>query len=270
VTVFSPATRSAAIKGAVAIVLDEHRDAIDLAIRITTAVTETLAELEAPASRAAAGLTTTERTMLHYALELAQDQIYSNGDEFTHDDQTALDTLRRVADGPDAATDTTPIVLRWDRLVMHPNDDADDQTIVACMTDDGRPAALFLDDEYREALGLQLVDPDGEAESPTPCSENYPCEGDNLCDRHEEERAHADGEHESCGRTCEVQLPSELLRNAILYRAIPGAAGMLNELLRRVAEGQDASPEACPLHSPDGDPCGCGHAAGDDCHPRSV
>jgi len=49
VTVFSPATRSAAIKGAVAIVLDEHRDAIDLPTRITAAVTETLAELDTPA-----------------------------------------------------------------------------------------------------------------------------------------------------------------------------------------------------------------------------
>jgi hypothetical protein len=75
---------------------------------------------------------------------------------------------------------------------MHPNDAEDDQTIVACMTDDGRPAALFLDDEYREALGLQLVDPDGDY----------------------------------------------------------------------------APADACPLHSPDGDPCGCGHSAGDDCHPN--
>jgi hypothetical protein len=56
VTVFSPATRSAAIKGAVAIVLDEHRDATDLATRITTAVTEALAELEAAADEGAYGV----------------------------------------------------------------------------------------------------------------------------------------------------------------------------------------------------------------------
>jgi hypothetical protein len=140
------------------------------------------------------------------------------------------------------------------------------------MTDDGRPAALFLDDEYREALGLQLIDPDGDCEAEaTPCSDP-PCDDapGYLCDRHEQERAHADGEHAFCGITCEVQLPSELLRNAILYRAIPGSAGMLDELLRRAAEGQDASPDACPLHSPDGNPCGCGHAGGADCHPRSA
>jgi hypothetical protein len=152
---------------------------------------------------------------------------------------------------------------------MHPTGE-DDQTIVACMTDDGRPAALFLDDEYREALGLQLIDPDGDSESDTtPCSDDYPCEEGELCDRHEVEWAHSEGEHEYCGITCEVQLPSELLRNAILYRAIPGSAGMLDELLRRAAEGQDASPDACPLHSPDGNPCDCGHPAGADCHPQS-
>ncbi|WP_030186217.1 hypothetical protein [Streptomyces capuensis] len=59
-------------------------------------------------------------------------------------------------------TDTTPITLHWDRLVMHPESSDDDQTIIACTTDDGRPAALFLDDEHREALGIQLVDPNGE------------------------------------------------------------------------------------------------------------
>lgn len=66
--------------------------------------------------------------------------------------------------GQTPAPDLTPIPLSWDRLVMHPAGE-DDHTIVACMTDDGRPAALFLDDEHREALGLQLVDPDGEGET---------------------------------------------------------------------------------------------------------
>lgn len=47
----------------------------------------------------------------------------------------------------------------------------------------------------------------------------------------------------------------------------------------RIARGAVASPaappapaDACQFHAPAGDPCaadGCGHAAGDDCHPRS-
>ncbi|MFF0009527.1 hypothetical protein ACFYQT_39735 [Streptomyces tibetensis] len=60
-----------------------------------------------------------------------------------------------------------PIPARWDGTVIHPhhpNGDLDDQTIVCCLADDGtkRPIGLFLDDEHREALGLQLVDPRGD------------------------------------------------------------------------------------------------------------
>lgn len=76
----------------------------------------------------------------------------------------AAERIVRSLDAPAPAPDLTPIPLRWDRLVMHPAGE-DDHTIVACMTDDGRPAALFLDDEHREALGLQLVDPDGDGET---------------------------------------------------------------------------------------------------------
>lgn len=60
--------------------------------------------------------------------------------------------------------DLTPIPLHWDRLVMHPDGSQDDHTIVCCATDNGQPAALFLDDEHREALGLQLLLPDGDGE----------------------------------------------------------------------------------------------------------
>lgn len=42
-------------------------------------------------------LTVAERTMLGYALGLAQEQIYSRGNEFTAEDQTALTVLRRLA-----------------------------------------------------------------------------------------------------------------------------------------------------------------------------
>lgn len=59
--------------------------------------------------------------------------------------------------------ESTPLTIRWDRTVIHPEpaEDGDDETIVCCLTENGHPVALFLDDEYREALGLVLVDPDG-------------------------------------------------------------------------------------------------------------
>jgi hypothetical protein len=72
----------------------------------------------------------------------------------------------------------------------------------------------------------------------TPCSEPNPCEDGELCDVHEVEQAHADGEHGYCGVTCEVQFPTEMLRNGIIAGGIPGTAGMLDELLRRAAAGR--------------------------------
>ena len=64
--------------------------------------------------------------------------------------------------------DTTPIELRWEGTVIHPAVPSEDDTIICCTTlDYGRPAAVFLDDEHREALGLQLVDPNGDDEQPT-------------------------------------------------------------------------------------------------------
>lgn len=76
----------------------------------------------------------------------------------------------------------------------------------------------------------------------TLCS-NPPCDHDGsgeLCDIHETEQAHAEGDHGYCGPTCEVKFPSGMLRNTILYRAIPGSAGMLAELERRAAAGRPA------------------------------
>ncbi|MFE7111106.1 hypothetical protein ACFU98_43690 [Streptomyces sp. NPDC057575] len=54
-------------------------------------------------------------------------------------------------------------------------------------------------------------------------------------DRLETERDHAAGDHRYCDITCEDMFPGQELRNAILARAIPGAATMLDELLRRAA-----------------------------------
>lgn len=184
---------------------------------------------------------------------------------------TVVARLDRLLDehAADARSDLTPIPLHWDRLVMPPTGE-DDQTIVCCMADDGRPAALFLDPEQRARLGQELVAPDGDAEvgAPTPCSEPDPCEGSVLCDRHEEEQAHADGDHECCGVTCEVSMPSELMRNFILAKGYPGTEGALNELLRRAAEGRSIPTDVCQFHAPAGDPCDCGHPAGADCHPN--
>jgi hypothetical protein len=45
-------------------------------------------------------LTETERTMLRYALDQAQEQMLCVGDEFSEDDHDAIDSLRRLADGP--------------------------------------------------------------------------------------------------------------------------------------------------------------------------
>ena len=65
------------------------------------------ASVQPPATRAAT-LTPTERTMLSYALDLAQEEIYSRGDEFSADDQAAVDSLRRVADEEQPATEAQP------------------------------------------------------------------------------------------------------------------------------------------------------------------
>ncbi|MFJ8995568.1 hypothetical protein ACIRQH_34835 [Streptomyces sp. NPDC102279] len=61
-------------------------------------------------------------------------------------------------------------------------------------------------------------------------------------DRKETEREHAAGIHTHCGLTCEVDLPTEHLRNFVIAKGYPGTAGMLDELLRRArAEAEDAA-----------------------------
>lgn len=72
---------------------------------------------------------------------------------------------KEKATAPAATATLEPLTVRWDRTVIHPEADPTDDTLVCCLTDDGRPVALFLDDEHREALGLLLVDPNGEDEA---------------------------------------------------------------------------------------------------------
>lgn len=75
----------------------------------------------------------------------------------------------------------------------------------------------------------------------TPCSLPDPCHPDgDLCDRHETDKAHAEGEHAYCGVSCEVEFPTDMLRNTIIAGGIPGTAGMLDELLRRATPGAGA------------------------------
>lgn len=70
------------------------------------------------------------------------------------------------AEKPAQAVDMTPVPLRWDRLVIHPCASSTGDTVVCCnRLDDGHPAALFLNDEHREALGGMLLDPDGDGET---------------------------------------------------------------------------------------------------------
>ena len=54
-------------------------------------------------------------------------------------------------------------------------------------------------------------------------------------DREATERDHARGDHTYCGITCEVEMPTEHLRNFVIAKGYPGTAGALDELLRRAS-----------------------------------
>ncbi|MFH8797081.1 hypothetical protein [Streptomyces sp. NPDC017941] len=73
--------------------LELRADDVDTGIRVSRAPVRGPA---APADRTAA-LTEAERTMLTYALDQAQEHIWSR-DGFTDDDQAAVTSLRRMAD----------------------------------------------------------------------------------------------------------------------------------------------------------------------------
>ncbi|MZF56910.1 hypothetical protein GTX53_24280 [Streptomyces sp. SID5594] len=54
-------------------------------------------------------------------------------------------------------------------------------------------------------------------------------------DREATARDHAAGDHQHCGITCEVEMPTDHLRNFVIAKGYPGTAGALDELLRRAA-----------------------------------
>ncbi|KUN03174.1 hypothetical protein AQI95_24775 [Streptomyces yokosukanensis] len=62
-------------------------------------------------------------------------------------------------------------------------------------------------------------------------------------DREATERDHARGDHTYCGITCEIEMPTEHLRNFVIAKGYPGTRGALDELLRRAraAEQQPAA-----------------------------
>jgi hypothetical protein len=85
--------------------------------------------------------------------------------------------------------------------------------------------------EYRGLIASALM-----ADEAQPAETTEPDETDEQrADREETERDHAAGNHQYCGVTCEAEFPSDMLRNTILYRAIPGSKTMLAELERRAA-----------------------------------
>lgn len=77
--------------------------------------------------------------------------------------------MTTTADQPTCPADcpchNIPLIVHWDRTVIHPDDPTED-TVVCCLTEDGQPVALMLDDELREALGLSLIDPRAEMDQP--------------------------------------------------------------------------------------------------------
>jgi hypothetical protein len=62
-------------------------------------------------------------------------------------------------------------------------------------------------------------------------------------DREETERDHAAGDHRYCGQTCEVEFPTEHLRNFVIAKGYPGTKSALAELLRRATVARPGQPE---------------------------
>jgi hypothetical protein len=85
----------------------------------------------------------------------------------------------------------------------------------------------------------------------TPTTTPAPETEEQRADREETEREHAAGIHTHCGLTCEVDVPTEHLRNFVIAKGYPGTKGALDELLRRAAA---ASAPAAPVLEPQDHP----------------
>ena len=111
---------------------------------------------------------------------------------------------------------------------------------VACMTDeshDPNPPQLNpcrqtdVHDSHQHVVGFTTFLCPGVTET-----------AEERADREETERDHAAGDHQHCGVDCEVQFPTEQLRNFVIAKGYPGTAGMLHELLRRARDERPLSP----------------------------
>lgn len=72
--------------------------------------------------------------------------------------------------------------------------------------------------------------------NPTPCSLPSPCEDGELCDRHERESSHVEGNHELCGSGCAATaapLSPEYEAETVALRA---AETERNDLRKRVVK----------------------------------
>jgi hypothetical protein len=111
-----------------------------------------------PAIAAAITALAAERDRLRAELAAARCACYPHPAD--HEDHCPRAAAPTATTRPET-TAMEPLIIRWDRLVSHPKKSSED-TIVCCLTEDGQPVALLLDDELREALGLVLVDPNPE------------------------------------------------------------------------------------------------------------
>ncbi|MFC5202787.1 hypothetical protein [Streptomyces kaempferi] len=238
---------------------EEQRLAVSEALGLGTsapwdAIRERAAELAAPADPAAEWRAAADRLEAHAAsvADVSDDPIILVAKARAHDAavwREAAALLRRLAvapvSGPGGVAGETQQdeTQAADRVVAHVPTTGTDLHCLRC-------EPLPLGDIWTAVTAEELEDggictqcgtdvliPQPETQA-TPCSQPNHCDDDELCAVHEEEQAHAEGEHAFCGPTCEVEFPSDMLRNTILHRAVPGSAGMLDELLRRAAVSQ--------------------------------
>jgi hypothetical protein len=174
--------------------------------------------------------------------------IRDRAEDLTAEAEGLTEAGRRILDQQRVTGESTdlPAILRWA---------ADHLATIANAT----PGEDVRQPGMQDAIDrLRWLAVEAQQQTETPCGpapDQCDPETGEPCDVHEVERAHAEGDHEHCGKECEVAMPSEQLRNAILCRAIPGSAGMLDELLRRAAvvpagAGEDPAHETREAEDP--------------------